>query len=437
MFSRLRNLLALLLVLSLLAHAIPVSAQEGNPPVDPNGAWGEVINPNGSINYDNLTDGGVVSQPAAWMPSIPLVGPLNAEYRVYYTPSGNTIVLPTATTLFFMAANSQESGFDAAASTLGTSGLSTAEGTNVFTGIAGLGLFFGSLFGNGSEVNISLPSGQQILSGTFFQQVLSGQQNLYALGPGGLFNFLQSLSQASIEDSSLYTYLLLYTPGQCATVPGGCTPEQLALLATPVPTSTPPPSACPAPSVKPGEISAGGQDDWPPYPLVVGQDPDKNGVNLTFNASVAPTIYTYYTQEPIEECAAGPKANGSYDCYNKGVGGHKVVTGYECVQRTKTYPECIDFATGSIRLSDESRDWILNELSIRYPGAYLHRPSFSFSGSGCSWSASKKNVQVEDPGIWNISVRGRTSGTPVSAPRGFNRAGTDFKVWLKEVVIVK
>jgi hypothetical protein len=87
-------------------------------------------------------------------------------------------------------------------------------------------------------------------------------------------------------------------------------------------------------------------------------------------------------------------------------------------------------------LSKESRNWILNELSIRYPEAYLHHPSFSFNGGGCAWSASKNHVQVADPGEWNMLLSGRTSGTPVSGARSFSRASV-FSAWLKEVVIVK
>ena len=95
----------------------------------------------------------------------------------------------------------------------------------------------------------------------------------------------------------LYTYMLMYTPGQCTGVPGGCTAQNVP-PAPPLPRN-PPPAHCPGSSVHPGAISDGGSKTWPPYPLVVGQDPNKTGVNLSFHASVAPTIYTYYIQVPI------------------------------------------------------------------------------------------------------------------------------------------
>jgi hypothetical protein len=96
------SILIVALVILLPSLPSPAFAQGENPPVDPNSAWAEVVNPDGSINYDNLSDGGVVDQPADWMPNIPLVGSVPAEYHVYYTPSGNSIVMPTASTLFFI-----------------------------------------------------------------------------------------------------------------------------------------------------------------------------------------------------------------------------------------------------------------------------------------------------------------------------------------------
>jgi len=397
-------------------------------------AWSEVVDGNGNILYDRMTDQGVVTQAADWMPSItlPVVGTVSvpAEYHSYVTESGNTVLMPTASTLFFMAASANESGFLAAASTMGTGGLSTIESNNGnVVGFASLGAFFGALLGN---QDIGLPSTTS--STDFFNQVISGQANIWSLAPYGLMNFLKSLSTPSLQDGNLYTYMLLYAPGQCGSTPAGCSAAQLALTATAVPTplpptaTPPPPTKCPGSSVKLGAISASASKLDPPYPLVVGQDPGKRGVDVAFSASVAPTIYTYYTPVPIyeERCKT---VLGVQKCSN-------VVTGYSCQVHTKSYPECIASASSSMSLSKDSRDWILNELSIRYPEAYLHHPNFSFSGGGCKYSASKNHVQVADPGNWNMKISGNTSGTPVSGPRSFSRSSV-FSAWLKEVVIIK
>jgi len=125
-------------VLLTLLPAHQVFAQDG--------AWGEVVDSNGNILYDQMTDQGVVTQAADWMPSItlPVVGTvsMDAEYHSYVTESGNTVLMPTASTLFFMTASANESGFLAAASTMGTSGLSTVNSDNGnVVGFASLGAF--------------------------------------------------------------------------------------------------------------------------------------------------------------------------------------------------------------------------------------------------------------------------------------------------------
>jgi hypothetical protein len=428
MKTRTQLLMLIVALVILLSNLMPPAFAQGTtPPVDPSSAWAEVVNPDGSINFDNLSDGGVVNQPADWMPNIPLVGSVPAEYHVYYTPSGNSIVMPTASTLFFMAASANESGLLSAAGTLGTSGLSTVSSDNGnVVGFASLGAFYGALIGN---QNIGLPTGTNATD--FFNQVNSGETNIWSLGPAGLMNFLTSLSTPSLADGNLYTYMLLYVPGQCASAPGGCSAEQLALITsltlTPPPTTVTatPPLQCPEPSVRPGAISTSASQIAPPYPLVVGQDPDRRGVDLAFSASVGATIYTYYTQKPIYERVC----TTNLGCQNK-------ITGHTCERKTRSYPECIESASASISLSKNSREWILNELSIRYPEAYLHHPNFSFNGSGCVFSVSEQNVQVADPGNWNVRLSGNTSGTPVSGPRSFSR-NSMFQAWLKEVVIIK
>lgn len=393
------------------------------------GVWCEVLGQDGMVDYSKLKDGGVVQQQADWMPNVPLIGPIKASYHVYYTASGNKVLMPTATTLLFMAANSSESGWNAA-QTLGTSGLSGAAGSNGTSGVglAALGQMLGYITGSNPSF---LPAGSGVSNATdFFNQVFSGQTNLWSLDPGKFSDLLRSIGKDDLGDHALYTYMLLYAPDQCASTPGGC-----LAMSTPAPTQAPPPSDCPAPSIVLGAISAGGQETYPNHPLVVGQDPNKTGVNISAHASVAPTIYTYYTQEPVHSCEPGA-VNGLYTCWTGGTGGHTVTT-YTCVQHTQTFSECIASASASVTLSQTSRDWILHTLSIRYPKAYIHNPYFSVGGSGCSWSGSANALQIDDPGTWNIRISGYTSGTPVSGPRGFGISGSDFDVSLKEIVIVK
>ena len=442
-----KNLLIFLLIAMFFSMNFTSALAQGTtPPVDANGAWGEVMNPDGSINYGNLTDGGVVTEPADWMPNIPIVGPMEAEYHVYYTPSGNTILMPTASTLFFMAASPSESGYDAAASVLGTGGLGVTSGDGGFTvGAASLGVIYSQLMEGTFD-----PQSLDTYTSDFFGDVFSGDQNIWSFLPDGLGDFLGGLfNQTSTdfingEGLNLYTYMLLYPPGQCVSVPGGCTPEQLALITTLI---TPPddedlppaPGDCPAPVVTPGRISRSGQLVAPNYPLVVGQDPDKRGVDIAISVSVAPTIRTYWTPKPITECKAGPNANGATNCtMSNGGPGHEKVVDWTCEQHTETYNECISFASTTLRLTSESKDWILNELAIRYPNAYVHKPTISLgTQNACQVDETYEHIQTADPGYWDITISGQTSGTPVSAPRPFGGAAGQFGVWLKEIAIIK
>lgn len=442
------NLLIDFGILLTLASPTHVSAQGTTPPADPNGAWSEVVSADGTINYSSLTDGGVVTQQADWMPNIPLVGPVEAEYHVYYTPSGNTILMPTATTLLFMAANPSESGYLAASSTLGTNGATVSA--DAPSGIASLGSLFASLTNQPGGEQMMAEINQAGFNGPtaaqdFFAALASGQVDIWSLNPDGLGNFLGSLFQTSKDDKNLYTFMLIYTPDQCATVPGGCTAEQLALLEslfpeTPTEEELPPaPGTCPAPFVTPGRIVKSAKLVAPDYPLVVGQDPDKRGADVMASAHVEPTIYTYYTSEPVTECREGTSNNGTTNCTTDGgKPGHEKLVDWECVQHQQVYPECISFASATLRLTAASQGWILNELSIRYPGAYVHKPRIAFgTSSGCQWNETYPSVQIEDPGTWDIFINGQTSGTPVSAPRSFGGKSGEFGAWLKETAIIK
>lgn len=403
--------LLILLVTLLIPSILPVQAQESS-----NDVWGEVLNADGSINTSNLQDHGVVTQPADWMPSIPFVGNLEAEYHIYTTPSGNTLSLPTTTTMIFMMLNPSESGLNAADANYG----------NAVAGLTALLTGAGGFPADGVEAS------------QFADKLISGETSMWSLATGDVFNMLSFLADKSLEDNNLYNLALLYTPSSCFAVPGGCPVDLAAILPPEIDVEEPREFAevsCPAPVVTPGVISRSGAKSGPNYPIVVGQDPDKTGVNVSFSASVAPTIYTFWTMEPEMECVNGPDSRGRYDC-RRGTG-HEEQVGWTCEMHTQSYPECISLASGSLRLTQDSKNWILGTLSIRYPEAYIHHPTFTYPATGgCTWSFST-NAQVEDPGTWDIFINGQTSGTPVSAPRPFGGPAGSFDVWLKETAIIQ
>jgi hypothetical protein len=233
------------------------------------------------------------------------------------------------------------------------------------------------------------------------------------------------------------------------------------LAPTPQPTPMPPTGKCPGPQVIPGKISAFASKDSPPYAIVVGQDPAKRGVDLTYSFSIQPTLYNIWAWEIVDEstrceydpaggysgCPLGKYANGWRSWWESSpytYVNHQVVWG--CVKHTTAYREGVQAIIPSANLSKGSISWITNDLAQRYPGAFLHHPKWSwgyagpgfgsFSGSTFVWNFSIKKVQVSDPGIYDLTVSGLTTGTPVSQPRSFSIRAGSMDVYLLETTII-
>lgn len=230
---------------------------------------------------------------------------------------------------------------------------------------------------------------------------------------------------------------------------------------TPQPTLMPPTGKCPGPEVIPGKISAFASKDAPPYALVVGQDPAKRGVDLTYSFSIQPTLYHTWAWGIVDEstrceydpgggysgCPLGKYDNGWRSWWESSpytFVNHQVIWG--CVEQITTYREGVQIIIPSASLSTGSISWITNELAQRYPGAFLHHPKWSwgyagpgfgsFSGSTFVWNFSVKKVQVSDPGIYALIVSGLTTGTPVSQPRSFSIRAGSMDVYLLETAII-
>ncbi len=416
MFKKLLFFLSILVVIvSMLPF--PVSAQD-NP-------WSEVVDVNGNILYGKMTDLGEVQEDASWMPNIPFING-QATYHRYMTPSGNIVVMPSATTLFFMALHPDASGINNAYSALGN-GIGALE-----TMMAGY----------------LTPADLQRMGYTnpdeFFQAVIDGKDSIWSFGGQNMMNFLSDLMSGSIADGNLYTMLLLYLGGDCSKIPGGCPT---------VPTLPPSPSDCPTPFIttSPIQITGGSGDGGkiaPPNPVVIGQDPDKRGVDVKVSVSIPPITYHYYEKivhhDPV--CAEDPSGLGS------GCAGHpndpnwKTITHtwFECIGHTKVYPDFLNSAQVFINLTQASRNWILTDLAQAYPGASLIHPDFSFSFSGPGslngdksilWMKVIPSIQTADPGDYDTNVFVRTSGTPVSAPRQAQENLGQFTVKLVRVIL--
>ncbi len=240
------------------------------------------------------------------------------------------------------------------------------------------------------------------------------------------------------------------------------------------PPPQPPPSAraCPAPTIVQDEMRVIGELIDPPFPVVVGQDRQrKRGADLMWRVEIPPVIYTWYEERAVNSeriCRYVGKGNGS-GCPGPG-SQYKEVIGsevgwkawmigddewraegkkpeIECIKHVEVYTEKLNWVKTTLSLSQHSRDWILEDLARRYPGAYLYQPEWSFLplsragrvlGDGTfvfEWTKDK--VQLRDPGEYEMAVRGGRSGTPVTKCKFFNEHAGDFAVWMQEATLVK
>jgi hypothetical protein len=362
------------------------------------------------------------------MPDVPFIDG-QATYHRYLTPSGNVVVMPSASTLFFMALNPDSSGINDSSYSLGN----------------GLGVFETMLAGYVTPsdlANMGYTSPED-----FYQAVINGDANIFTFDFMG--QFFLDLLDTSVSDQNLYTMLLLYTNGNCAAVPGGCPPGM------PIPTPTPPPSVCPAAFIQTGPIQVtGGSGDGgkiaPPNPVVIGQDPERRGVDVRVNVLIPPVVYHFFEaiRHDDQVCVWDSTGRGS------GCPGHprdsrwttETHTWYECREHTQVFPDYLASARVSVNLTQASREWIFTELAQAYPGAHLLHPDFSFPFSGpgsllgnqsVSWTTIIPNIQTADPGNYSTTVTVRTTGTAVSAPRQVQIGIGQFSVELVEVTLIE
>jgi hypothetical protein len=403
-----------LLALALFIH--PVFAQGQEPPTGD--GWGEVINSDGSIRFDNLSDMGEIQVAVSWMPDIPFVDG-QASYHQYATPSGAVVVLPSATTLFFMSMNPEASGINQAHSFLGNS-----------VGYWEMMLAGYITPGNISDAGYTNPD-------DFYQSVIDGNTDIWTFDFMG--NFLWDLMTMSLSDENLYSLLLLYPPGTCESAPGGCPPQ----VATPVPPTN---AVCPAPFITTEPIiikggSAKGGMIAPPYPVVVGQDPERRGVDVEVHITIPPVVYHTFERRRHDDLICSAVSGGGNGCPDHPHSPYfttHVRTWYECVEHTRIYPDNLASARVSINLTQDSRQYILTHLSEAYPDAHLIHPDFTFlyGPGGSLWSQIIPNIQVADPGDYTVTVMALTTGTPVSAPRMAQIGLGIFPVELVRVTLI-
>ena len=437
--------LSILLAVVVCTVSVIPAVADGETPPGGSSIWAPIVNADGSVDTSNLVDLGLQDVPADWMPSVAGIGGV-AEYHTYQDPvSGTLYMMPTPLTYLFMAASPEESGLN---NSIGSLSGNAENSTGYATDSAFIaGILSGSM--DISDYTGFLAAGYTNW-GDFFNAVLSGEANIWSLPGADMFNFLWSLMmQQDISDSNLYAVILAFPQGACASLPGGCPPGMVDNT-PPAPVIINPPS-CSAPYTTTGPITVTGGPGAgdggklaPLHPVVVGQDPQRRGVDIQAQVLVPEITYHYFEAVRHEElqCLSGPVNSANHGCpgpasrYANGALWNRsaiynnkyyeqVHVFYECIEHTLSYPDTISAVTINLSLTEESRQWILTSLEQAYPGAHLKHPSFSFSypgpgslvGGGVTWTHVAAGIPVEDPGWWVVTVNVLTTGTPVSGAR--------------------
>lgn len=423
----------------------PAQADEGTT------GWGNFFDADGNL-LPGVIEAGEVTQQASWMPSFPdWTGlSMDATYHQYVAPSGETILIPSTTTLFFMAMNPQESGLvDASGQLASGLGLGVELAGQVASGNGAD--FLSALFQNLAGMN-------QVDADQFADAAINGQ-DAWALfnWNSDVSNILSLFYQLSQIDGNVYLLALMYE--SCMNSPAGCpaelclaNPVACGLPATPEvesePTPTEPPT-CPGPSVTQSNPTLSISPSAPPYPVVIGQDPDKRGADVSGNVSIPPVIFTWYEPiyDEVESCsAAGPNATTNCTRPNGQPGVLKSnMELKECKVHRESLPERINTVNARAELSGASRDWIVNDLGSKWYGAYVHQGSFNLAqygtmdngcnaGGTCTASLQAMQVPFADPGLFNLSIIVGTNGTywngqQITPPRMLTGRG-DIKVYV-------
>lgn len=407
-----RSFFAFLLVVILLSAITPNAAMaQGQDP------WGEVFDSNGNL-VPGIIDLGATTENPSWMNvELPFNQSLSLEanYHRFQTESGNIVILPSASTLFFMAMNPQESGL---ANSVGMVG----------NGYAGILTFLGAVAGDSIDWNRlqqSHPEYQQ--PADFWNAVINGQENVWTWFSG--FGFITNLLSMSWDDAALRSAYLMYLNGakNCAAIPGGCSG-----VATP----PPPPRLCPDTSISVQQPTATIQKIAPNNPLVVGQDTqDRRGADIQVSITVPPVIFTWYEAiyEDQEICTT-PLNGGTPTCTTESVF-------KECRQHVEHLPDAVASVQATASLSGDSKAWIQSQLGQTHYGAFIHQESFTLipgygnwsggcdGGGTCRANGTALRVPFADPGTFELRMRGMTRGTsfmgmPITQPRNLSADGT-------------
>ena len=228
---------------------------------------------------------------------------------------------------------------------------------------------------------------------------------------------------------------------------GGCGPvcscRDSDCNAGPNPTTQPPtPVVTPTPTPPPGCPVEGETRDWinlvpprltfaeyePDHPVVVEQDPDKQGFRMHITG--AGGRYEHKTQQLEKWC--GPASAGQAQGRYPAACGQDAEWHWECpIRCAECYDDPFDAIQVRMRLADSTMEWIRGDLAGRYTGAEpkegLPR-TWQLTGVHGRMSVDQWWIYAPgqpdvlsngplDPGVHGGKIAGWTVGTPKSPPQ--------------------
>ncbi len=209
-----------------------------------------------------------------------------------------------------------------------------------------------------------------------------------------------------VERSGFSPFAGTFTAGAAAN--GGTCTLRVVLSAVATPTPTRPA----APTPQPPEVHTRAPEMElffaPPYPVVVGQDPERRGVDVCLRGQSYPVVRVTYN-----------------------VGWDEQAGRWVQVAHTEMLRDPIDLDSIRIRasLTDSSQRWIAETLARIYPGLAVQQAQWQIAPhegwqvvghahadgrylfQGCN-----EGMPLADPGWYDLEARYSTTGTPWSPP---------------------
>ena len=443
-FIKIVTILTLLLVIASAVLPIIPAAAEGGEETSP---WGEVFDEYGHL-LPSVVDLGEVEVEASWMDiGIPGVLEINPTFHEYVTASGNTLLVPSASTLFFMGLAPVESGLVETYASLQNGQGMAITGASLLVHLMNQTLSGRQLLAAIGEFGYTEPN-------LFADELISGKENIWSFAGADILNIIMELMIVGFEDDMLATTYLLYLKGDCEESPLGCL-ENLCQIAPQACLESPPGQipAGSAPVCPPSTITAGIPQlsilpVAPEYPLVSLQDPERRGVDLAVSVIIPPTLEVIYIAVPryenITHCVPpeGPSTgikNCKTDPSLKGNNGTWITTRdvveITCERQVNVYPERITALSARATLTPAARSWIEQDLAAYYPGTTVLQGTLSLipglagitpwcdTAGVCHAEGTLPKVQFLDPGTHALELVVQTAGTPVTAARLLRQTG--------------